>query len=136
MLGGDVKELVLSWSANRDLSQHRSGVKGEGGPPLFVNFGSKVPKIAWCGHIVNEHGCGINEEYLQAVQKIPEPKNAATLRQFLASCNRGRKVHTFVVFTDHRKLTYIFDPAGAVSAAGALSHVLAVFYIQGLPYRG
>ena len=36
---------------------------------------------------MNEHDCGINEEYLQAVQNIPEPKNAATLHQFLASCN-------------------------------------------------
>ena len=29
--------------------------------------------IVWCGHIVNEHGCGINSEYPQAVQSIPEP---------------------------------------------------------------
>ena len=26
-------------------------------------------------------------EYLEAVQKIPEPQNATTLRQFIASCN-------------------------------------------------
>ncbi len=43
--------------------------------------------IIWCGHVISEAGCGINEEYLQALQDIPEPLNAAALRQFLASCN-------------------------------------------------
>ena len=43
--------------------------------------------IVWCGHIISEEGCGINAEYLRAVQEIPAPTNAATLRQFLASCN-------------------------------------------------
>ena len=43
--------------------------------------------IVWCGHVISEAGCGINAEYLRALQEIPEPLNAATLRQFLASCN-------------------------------------------------
>ena len=43
--------------------------------------------IVWCGHRISKEGCGINSEYLQAVQDIPAPLNAATLRQFLASCN-------------------------------------------------
>ena len=43
--------------------------------------------IVWCGHVISEAGCGINEEYLHALQDIPEPLNAASLRQFLASCN-------------------------------------------------
>jgi len=43
--------------------------------------------IVWCGHRISKEGYGINSEYLQAVQDIPAPLNAATLRQFLASCN-------------------------------------------------
>ncbi len=43
--------------------------------------------IVWCGHRISKEGCGINSEYLQAVQDIPAPLNAATLRQLLASCN-------------------------------------------------
>ena len=41
----------------------------------------------WCGHVISEAGCGINEEYLHALQAIPESLSAASLRQFLASCN-------------------------------------------------
>ena len=58
--------------------------------------------IVWCGHVISEAGSGINAEYLRAIQEIPEPLNAATLRQFLASCNWVRDSipnYAVIVFT-------------------------------------
>ncbi|XP_071087007.1 tudor domain-containing protein 3-like isoform X2 [Haliotis cracherodii] len=43
-LGGKVEKLVETWELKRKLAkQSRSGVQTEGGPPLFVPFGKKMP---------------------------------------------------------------------------------------------
>ena len=44
-------------------------------------------RVLWCGHLIDAEGIAINPAFISAVNEIPVPENAATLRQFLASAN-------------------------------------------------
>ena len=46
-------------------------------------------RVLWCGHLIDAEGIAVNPAFISAVNDIPVPENAATLRQFFASANWG-----------------------------------------------